>query len=230
MRWSSARKCVVLALVAIILILQGCQAERSEEPAKKSAESPPTHPAEIEPKVHRRYRRPRRRVPLKLKIPEQIFCVLMRPYFNEPNVEKFNYRHMDKRAAFMVPSGTENLAAYRPVTSNEALPVIGELGIVTDDEISGEGGYSVNIGFEQKWIQIDLEQCAPIYAIVVWHQWRQGQCYSVYRDVIVQVSNTPDFKSGVQTLFNNDHDNSSGMGRGKDKGYYETRFGKIIDA
>jgi hypothetical protein len=102
--------------------------------------------------------------------------------------------------------------------------------MVSDRDIRGEDGHQVDIGFGLKWIQIDVEQCTPIYAIVVWHHWRQGQFYTVYRDVVVQVSNDPDFRRDVRTLFNNDHDNSSGLGRGEDKGYFESRYGKIIDA
>ena len=48
-------------------------------------------------------------------------------------------------------------------------------------------------------------------------------------DVIVQVSDDPEFKTGVTTLFNNDTDNSSGLGVGKDREYFETRYGKIVD-
>jgi len=33
----------------------------------------------------------------------------------------------------------------------------------------------------------------------------------------------------VTTAFNNDHDNSSGLGIGKDKEYIETSEGKLID-
>ncbi len=166
-------------------------------------------------------------VPLKYKVPRVICCT---PHYfigNEPNVEKLSYKAMRQRPVFMVPSGTKNLAANRPVTSNELLPVVGELEMVTDGDNSGEDGHYVDIGFDRKWIQIDLEQLARLYAIVVWHD---GHNYAVYRDVVLQVSNDPEFCSGVRTLFNNDHDNSSGLGQGRYKGYVETRYGKIIDA
>jgi hypothetical protein len=47
---------------------------------------------------------------------------------------------------------------------------------------------------------------------------------------VVQVSNDPEFAEGVTTLFNNDYDASSDFGKGDDKPYVETRFGKVIDA
>jgi len=50
------------------------------------------------------------------------------------------------------------------------------------------------------------------------------------RDVIVQVSADPEFKDHVTTVFNNDVDNSSGLGVGTDREYFETHEGKIVDA
>jgi hypothetical protein len=52
----------------------------------------------------------------------------------------------------------------------------------------------------------------------------------VYFDVIVQVSDDPDFIENVTTIFNNDIDNSAGLGVGQDKHYVETNEGKLIDA
>jgi hypothetical protein len=48
--------------------------------------------------------------------------------------------------------------------------------------------------------------------------------------VIVQVSNDPAFVEGVKTLYNNDQDNSAGIGIGKDREYFETNEGRLIDA
>jgi hypothetical protein len=46
----------------------------------------------------------------------------------------------------------------------------------------------------------------------------------------VQVADDPDFLTNVRTLFNNDHDNTAGLGAGKDLNYVETAEGKLIDA
>jgi len=43
------------------------------------------------------------------------------------------------------------------------------------------------------------------------------------------VASDPDFISDVQTVFNNDDDNSSGLGVGSDMNYVETSEGKLID-
>ena len=68
---------------------------------------------------------------------------------------------------------------------------------------------------------------AEIFAIVIWHAHPQTK---VYHDVIVQVSDDPDFQKDVKTIFNNDQDNSSGLGVGTDREYFETHDGKLIDA
>jgi len=48
--------------------------------------------------------------------------------------------------------------------------------------------------------------------------------------VVAQVADDPDFITNVRTLFNNDIDNSAGLGVGKDMHYTETNEGKLIDA
>jgi hypothetical protein len=73
---------------------------------------------------------------------------------------------------------------------------------------------------------IDLGQTASLSAILVWHYHSQAR---VYRDVVVQVSDNPDFKNNVVMIFNNDNDNTLGLGAGKDKEYIETNEGRLID-
>ena len=75
-------------------------------------------------------------------------------------------------------------------------------------------------------MQIDLGASRPLYAILVWHYHSQAR---VYRDVIAQVSDDPAFKTGVTTVFNNDHDNTSKLGAGQDKEYIEVAEGRLID-
>ena len=43
-------------------------------------------------------------------------------------------------------------------------------------------------------------------------------------------ANDPDFTQDVKTLYNNDHDNSAGLGAGKDKEYVESNEGRLVDA
>jgi hypothetical protein len=110
--------------------------------------------------------------------------------------------------------------------SSDKEPVIGETAFVTDGKKSGEDGYYVELGPMLQWVQVDLGKSQELQAIVAWHYHSQAR---VYRDVVVQVSDDKDFVSGVTTVFNNDHDNSSGLGAGRDKEYIETFDGKLFD-
>ena len=42
------------------------------------------------------------------------------------------------------------------------------------------------------------------------------------------MSDDPEFLTGVTTVFNNDSDNSAGLGAGKDRAYIESYEGKLI--
>ena len=46
--------------------------------------------------------------------------------------------------------------------------------------------------------------------------------------MIVRTASDADFIEDVRTLFNNDHDNSAGMGIGDDLGFWETYEGKLL--
>jgi hypothetical protein len=159
---------------------------------------------------------------LKVKLPKPMFIGTPRN-ITSPNLEKITGK---PRGAFFVPQGTKLVSLNKPVTSSDRQPVIGELGFVTDGEKAGEDGYFVELGPGKQWVQVDLKTPSNLQAILVWHYHSQAR---VYRDVIVQVSEDKDFITGVTTLFNNDHDNSSGLGVGKDKEYIETYEGKLID-
>lgn len=162
------------------------------------------------------------KVELKLQLPKPMFIGTPRNIAS-PNLEKITGK---PRGPFFVPPGTQLLSSNKPVKSSDMQPVIGELPYVTDGEKSGEDGYFVELGPSKQYIQIDLKDSCALSAILVWHYHSQAR---VYRDVVVQVSDDKDFISGVAILFNNDHDNSSGLGVGKDKEYIETYEGKLID-
>ena len=159
---------------------------------------------------------------LKIQLPKPMFVGTPRN-IRTPNLETVTGR---PRGPFTVPAGTALLSAGRPVTSSDKEPVIGEIAYVTDGKKSGEDGYYVELGPMLQWVQIDLGKSQELMAIVAWHYHSQAR---VYRDVVVQVSDDKDFISGVTTVFNNDHDNTSGLGAGKDKEYIETFDGKLFD-
>lgn len=160
---------------------------------------------------------------LKLQLPKPMFVGTPRN-IKTPNLEIVTGK---PRGPFFVPKGTKNLSLKKTVSSSDMQPVIGELSFLTDGEKAGEDGYFVELGPGKQWVQIDLGASAGIAAILVWHYHSQAR---VYRDVVVQVSDDKDFLKGVTTVYNNDHDNTSGLGLGKDKEYIETNEGRLMDA
>lgn len=160
--------------------------------------------------------------PIDIKLPKPMFIGTPQN-MNVPNLEK----PLGKlRPPFLAPVGTKNLALNKPVTSTDDAPVIGEVEMVTDGDKEASDGSYVELGPFKQSVTIDLEAKSTIYAIVVWHFHKQPR---VYYDVVVQVSDDPNFVKNVTTVFNNDIDNSAGLGVGKDMHYVETAEGKLID-
>jgi hypothetical protein len=130
------------------------------------------------------------------------------------------------RAAYMIAKGVQNVALNKPVTGS-IKPFTGELNQVTDGKKEAFDYDAVEMKKGTQWVQVDLGKAENIQAVVMWHDHRYIQAM---HDVIVQVSDDPEFKNDVKTVFNNDVDNSSGLGVGTDKEYFETHEGKIVDA
>jgi len=162
-------------------------------------------------------------VVLKTRLPPPLFVGTPVP-LNVPNLEP---AMKGKRPDFYVPAGTINLARGKKVTSSDNNPDVGTLDMVVDGDKDGNEGSWVELGPGKQWVQIDLVRKANIYAILIWHFHSQAR---VYRDVVVQVSDDPTFRSGVTTVFNNDFHGDLGPGAGKDLNYIETYQGKLIDA
>jgi len=163
------------------------------------------------------------KVPLKTDFPEEILAgtppdVLARLF---PGLE----RPTGKRAPFMVPKGTTNLALKTKITSSETRPLIGKLAFVCDGSKKGTEDAYVELSPGVQWVQIDLEKSSKIHAVYLWHFFREARSY---RDVVVQVADDEKFTKNVRTIYNNDVDNSSKMGIGRDRPYMETNFGKLI--
>jgi len=132
----------------------------------------------------------------------------------------------DPKKTFKAPAGTENLALDMEVTSSDDAPIIGDLEMIADGDKDGADGSYTELGPGKQWVQVDLEEEATIYGIVLWHFHKNARAYD---DVVAQISNDPEFKEGVVTVFNNDHDNSSGFGVGKDFAWVETNHGRILE-
>ncbi|MCA9739926.1 hypothetical protein KC734_00200 [candidate division KSB1 bacterium] len=162
-------------------------------------------------------------VPIELKLPKPMFIGTPQN-MQVPNLEK----PLGKpRPPFLAPEGTKNVALNILPSSTDEEPIIGEISMITDGDKEAPDGHFVELGPFLQHVTIDLGEKHDIYAIVMWHYHKQPR---IYFDVIVQTADDPDFITNVNTVFNNDHDNSAGMGVGKDMHYVETSEGKLIDA
>ncbi len=161
--------------------------------------------------------------PIKLKLPKPMFI---------GTPQNLNVKNLQKplgrpRPAFLAPIGTKNLSLGKEVFSSDDFPVIGEIEMITDGDKEASDGSFVELGPFQQNVTIDLGEEYKIYAIVLWHYHKQPR---IYFDVIVQAGNNKKMTKGVNVLFNNDIDNSSGLGKGTDMHYVETSEGKLVDA
>ncbi|MGQ9575832.1 MAG: discoidin domain-containing protein [Thermoguttaceae bacterium] len=163
-------------------------------------------------------------VPLEIKLPRPMFQGTPKNIKPAPTLEKYTEK---PRPPFYAPLGVTNLAFNKKVTSSDMAPIIGELNLITDGDKEGSDGSFVELGPGTQWVQIDLGGPAEIHAILVWHYHAEGR---VYHDVVVQVADDPDFIEKVQTVYNNDFDNSSGLGLGKHLEYIDDYRGKLVDA
>jgi len=161
--------------------------------------------------------------PIEIKLPRALFVGTPLDV-RVPNLEKPLGR---ARPPFLAPVGTKNVALGKPVTSSDKVPIIGEIELITDGDKEATDGSYVELGPFVQYVTVDLEAAYEIYAIVVWHYHKQAR---VYYDVVVQVADDPNFTTNVRTLFNNDIDNTAGLGVGQHKHYTETNEGKLIDA
>jgi hypothetical protein len=163
------------------------------------------------------------KVVLKTQLPRPLFVGTPVPL----NVTNLEPPTRSKRPDFYIPAGTRNLAKDKKVTASDNNPDVGTLDMIVDGDKDGNEGSWVELGPGKQWVQIDLAKRANIFAVLIWHFHSQAR---VYRDVVVQVSDDPTFRSGVTTIFNNDFKNELGLGAGKNLNYIETYQGKLIDA
>lgn len=162
-------------------------------------------------------------VPLSTELPKPLFVGTPVPV----KVDNLEPARSGPRPPFLVPAAAKNLALKRPVTSSDAEPLLGDLELVTDGDKDGSEGCFVELAKGPQWVQIDLGSAATLHALVVWHFHAQARAYL---GVVAQVSDDPDFISGVTTVYNNDAQNLVGQGPGKDPTYVETYEGRVIDA
>jgi hypothetical protein len=196
-----------LALVALTLLLPQ---------ALRAADAPNDKPAASADGM----------VPLDIKLPAPAFKGTPKDLQVGPNVEPVS----DKpRAPMMVPPGLKNIAADPKVkvTSSDKNVTAENLAKLTDGDKEASDQSIIFIHKGTQWVQMDFGSPQEIFAVAIWHAHNMAK---VYHDVIVQVADDADFIENVRTVFNNDSDNSSGLGVGTDREYFETYEGKLINA
>ena len=165
-------------------------------------------------------------VPLPLKLPYPIGAPTPPRIPQGPHIPPRNERRK-LRPPFMAPAGAKVLSRGKTVTASDDNPIIGYLEQVTDGDKEGADGSYIEFFHGLQYVQVDLEASRTLVVIAVWHYFMGAR---VYHDVIVQVSDDPEFCENVQTLFNNDFDNSAGFGIGKQRPYFDTFQGLLVDA
>lgn len=240
--WDSMMNVVLLAaLVATLCLGLGCPKKADESPAPTTPPAPTTttpaaaeapKPAAAAPAAPSVVPAAQpaaasaagsaKLVPIDFQLPKPMFVGTPQ----ETKVENLEKPLGHARPPFLAPEGTVLLSKGKPVSASDEEPIIGEIEMITDGDKEAADGSYVELGPFTQHVTIDLEKECEINAIVIWHYHKQPR---VYFDVIVLLSNDKDFITDVKTVFNNDIDNSSGHGIGKDMHYTETNEGKLID-
>ncbi len=198
-------------------------AEKPESPPKvEEKPAPETPPAEVTKEATTPPADTAGMEPIDIELPKPMFVGTPQ----DTRVENLEKPLGKPRPPFLAPEGTKNAAAGKAISGSDEEPIIGELEMITDGDKEAADGSYVELGPFVQHVTIDLEAMHEIYAIVVWHYHKQAR---VYFDVVVQVADDADFISNVKTVFNNDIDNSAGLGVGKGLHYTETNEGRLID-
>jgi hypothetical protein len=161
-------------------------------------------------------------VPLKLKLPAPVFSGTPK---NAP--PGMSVEEASAQKTLMVPADVRNLAPGKKITCSDKSITESLLSKLTDGDKEAEESSVMSMHKGLQWVQFDLGAPKEIYAVVIWHAFDTAK---IYRSVIVQVADDSDFSENVHILFNNDTDNSAGLGMGTNRPYFESNLGKVVDA
>lgn len=163
-------------------------------------------------------------VPLEIKLPAPAFKGTPKDIQLSDYVEPLS----DKpRPPMMVPSGLKNLAPTAKITASDANATAETLAKIVDGDKEASDQSIIFLRKGTQYVQMDLGSPSEIFALVIWHAHNTAK---VYHDVIVQVADDAGFTQNARIIFNNDQDNSSKLGVGKDREFFETNEGKLINA
>ena len=162
-------------------------------------------------------------VPLPLKLPAPMFVGTPQDSPAGTDVEPPSGK---PRPPLMVPKDVKNLAPAAKISCSDSNATPDTLAKITDGRKDAVDSNIVLLRKGAQFVQFDLGAAYELYAVVIWHA---HDAPKVYRDVIVQVADDAGFTQNARTLFNNDKNNSSGLGAGTDREYYETHEGKLVE-
>lgn len=163
------------------------------------------------------------KVPLVIKLPAPAFKGTPKDIQLSSYVEPLS----DKpRPPMMVPPGLKNIAPSAKITCSDKNATSDALAKIVDGDKEASEQSIIYLRKGTQWVQMDFGSPQQIFAVVIWHAHNSSK---VYHDVIVQTADDQDFLQNVKTIFNNDQDNSSGLGVGTNREYFETNEGKLID-
>lgn len=163
-------------------------------------------------------------VPLTLKLPPPAFKGTPKDVQLSSYVEPLS----DKpRPPMMVPAGLKNLAPGKKISTSDKNATASTLEKVIDGDKEAQDESIIFLRKGTQWVQLDLGAAHEVFAIVLWHAHNSAK---VYHDIIVQAADDADFLENVRTIYNNDQDNTSGLGVGTDREYFETHEGRLINA
>jgi hypothetical protein len=163
-------------------------------------------------------------VPLKLDLPSPVFAGTPK---DAPKGVDIEPTPTQPPPPLMVPADVHNLAPSAKISCSDKGVSAANLAKITDGNKKADEDAIVLLRKGLQWVQFDLGSAQEIYAVVFWHA---HDIAKVYRAVIVQVADDPDFTQNVHTLYNNDRDNTAGLGAGADRQYFESYMGKVVDA
>jgi len=205
-------------VVAVLNLLFASCSPAADAPKDPPAPSPAADASKAQPAVASDL------VPLAIKLPAPAFKGTPKDLQLGPNVEPIS----DKpRAPMMVPPGLKNIAPGSKVTCSDKNVPADNLAKLTDGDKDASDQSIIFLRKGTQWVQMDFGSPQEIFAVVIWHAHNRAK---VYHDVIVQVADDADFIENVRPVFNNDSDNTSGLGVGTDREYFETYEGKLINA
>jgi len=220
MKLDTALRSILPSLACALLLLSGCSKPTTADSDKKKT-GPVDAPAPAETEAAAGTGGEEN---VALELPTPVF--IGTPMEQPEGVRMDPNPRQGPRKPYRAPKDVKLISLDKPVTASDKTSLIGEIKQITDGDKEGASGSYVEFAPGTQWAQVDLGKKYEIYPILIWFYHGDPR---VYHDVIVQVSDDPDFIENVATLFNNDFDNSTGLGVGTDYEFYETNEGKLVD-